>query len=115
VPRSIWRTCPRRQAAGVAPGRLSQGPDDVQPPHSEGPCDGYVLKGVSREIGLTWVELASLAGAHDLVGVGNRGGPIEALAKRVAHEGARRRVVAAHTCVDVSNEFPTVGGGDAPL
>jgi hypothetical protein len=52
---------------------------------------------------------------HDFVGIDNRGGPVEALAERVAHEGARRRVVAAYACVDVSNEFPTVGDGDAPL
>jgi hypothetical protein len=25
---------------GVAPGRLLQGPDDVQPPHGERPCAG---------------------------------------------------------------------------
>jgi hypothetical protein len=25
---------------GVAPGRLSQGPDNVQPPHSKRPRDG---------------------------------------------------------------------------
>jgi hypothetical protein len=30
------------QQMSVAPGRLSQGPDDVQPPHSERPCDGIV-------------------------------------------------------------------------
>jgi hypothetical protein len=29
---------------GEAPGRLSQGPDDVQPPHGEGPCDGMVCR-----------------------------------------------------------------------
>jgi hypothetical protein len=31
----------------VAPGHLSQGPDDVQPPHGERPCDGYGLESVS--------------------------------------------------------------------
>jgi hypothetical protein len=66
---------------GVAPERFSQGPDDVQPPHGERSCDGYGLQGVSREIGLAGVTLAPLAGVHDLVGVRNRGGPIEALAE----------------------------------
>jgi hypothetical protein len=28
------------QKVGVAPGRVSQGPDDVQSPHGERPCDG---------------------------------------------------------------------------
>jgi hypothetical protein len=89
----------------VAPGRLSQGPDDVQPPHGERPCDGNRLKGVSQEISLTGIELTPLAGAYDLVGFNNRGGPVQALAKRVAHEGTRRRVVATHARVDVSDEL----------
>jgi hypothetical protein len=70
---------------------------------------------VSWEIGLACVKLAPLTGEHDLVGISNRGGPIEALAEHVAHEGVRHRVVATHARVDVSNEFPTVGDGDAPL
>jgi hypothetical protein len=66
-------------------------------------------------MGLACVELAPFVGAHDLVGVGDRCGPVEALAECVAHEGARCFVVAAHAYVDVSNELPTVGNGDAPL
>jgi hypothetical protein len=70
---------------------------------------------VSREISLVGIELAPLAGAHDLVGISNRGGPIKALAERIAHKGARRRVVATYTRVDVSNKLMAVGDGDAPL
>jgi hypothetical protein len=70
---------------------------------------------MSWEIGFVCIKLAPLAGAHDLVGISDRGGPIEALVKCIAYEGARRRVVAAHACVDVSNEFPAMGDGDAPL
>jgi hypothetical protein len=73
------------------------------------------LKGASREISLAGVELAPLAGTYDLVGVGDRGGPVKALAERVAHEGTWRRVMAAYACVDVSNELATLGDGDAPL
>jgi hypothetical protein len=40
---------------------------------------------MSREIGLAGIKLAPLAGAHDLVGISDRGGPIKALAERVAH------------------------------
>jgi hypothetical protein len=72
------------QQVGVAPGRLSQGPDDVQPPHSERACDRYVLQGMSQKVGLAGVKLAPLAGVHDLVGVSDRSGPIKALAERVA-------------------------------
>jgi hypothetical protein len=50
-----------------------------------------------REVGLAGVELAHFARAHDLAGVGDRGGPVEALAERIAHEGVWRCMVAAHT------------------
>jgi hypothetical protein len=70
---------------------------------------------VSWEISPAGVELAPLAGAHDLVGISDRGGPIKALAERVAHEGARCRVVATHTRVDVSHKLATMGDGDALL
>jgi hypothetical protein len=90
------------QQMSVAPKRLSQGPDDVQPPYGERPCDGDRLEGVRWEIGLAGVELAPLAVAHNLVSVGDCGGPVEALAECVAHEGARHRMVASHARVDVS-------------
>jgi hypothetical protein len=99
----------------VAPGRLSQGPDNVEPPHDKRPCDGDRLEGVRWEIGLAGIELALFAGAHDLVGVGNRSGPVEALAESVTHEGARRRVVATHARVDVSVKFAPLRDGYAPL
>jgi hypothetical protein len=87
---------------GVSPGRFPQGPDDVQPPHGEGPCYGDGLQDVCRKVGLAGVELAPFANAHDLAGISDRGGQLEALAERVAHEGAWHRVVAAYACVDVS-------------
>jgi hypothetical protein len=62
-----------------------------------------------------FVELAPFVGAYSLVGVGDRCGPVEALAERVAHEGARCRVMAARTYVDVSDELPAMGNGNAPL
>jgi hypothetical protein len=60
---------------------------------------------VRREIGLAGVELAPFAGAHDLAGVGDRGGPVEALAERVAHESVWRRMVAAYSRVYVLEEL----------
>jgi hypothetical protein len=62
------------------------------------------LEDVCRKVGLAGVELAPFAGAHDLAGISDRSGPVEALAERVAHEGARCRVVAAYARVDVSKE-----------
>jgi hypothetical protein len=52
---------------------------------------------------------------YDLVGAGDRCGPVEALAVRVAHEGARCHVMAARACVDVPDELPAVGNGDSSL
>jgi hypothetical protein len=60
---------------------------------------------VRREIGLAGIELAPFIGAHDLAGIRDRSGPVEALAERVAHEGAWRLVVAAHARVNISKEL----------
>jgi hypothetical protein len=70
---------------------------------------------MSQEIGLAGIKLAPFAGAYDLVGISDRGGPIKALAERIADQGARRHVEATHARVDVSNKLATVGGGDTPL
>jgi hypothetical protein len=60
---------------------------------------------VRREVGLAGVELAPFAGAHDRAGVYDRSRPVEALAERVAHKSAWRRVVAAHARVNISKEL----------
>jgi hypothetical protein len=61
---------------------------------------------VRREVGLAGIKLAPFVGVHDLAGISNRSGPIEALSECVAHEGAWRRVVAAYARVNVSKELP---------
>jgi hypothetical protein len=66
-----------------------------------------------RKIGLAGVELAPFSGAHDLAGISVCSGPVEALAKRVAHEGAWRRVVVAYARVDVSKELASLRDGHA--
>jgi hypothetical protein len=66
-------------------------------------------------MGLAGVELVSLACAYNLIGVGNRRGLVKALAECIAHEGVRRRVMAAHACVDVPDQFAALGNGDASL
>jgi hypothetical protein len=70
---------------------------------------------VHWKIGLANVELAPLAGVHNHIGIGDRGGLVEALVKRVSYEGARCRVVATHARVDVSGELAPLGDGYAPL
>jgi hypothetical protein len=52
---------------------------------------------------------------HDLAGISDRSGPVEALAERVVHEGAWRRIVAAHARVDVSKELAPLMDGHASL
>jgi hypothetical protein len=100
---------------GVALGRLSQGPDDIQSPHDERPCDRDGLQDVRREIGLAGVELEPFAGAHDLAGVGDRGGPVEALAEHIAYEGAGCCVVAAHARMYIPEELVPLRDGHASL
>jgi hypothetical protein len=84
-------------------------------PHDEGPCDGNCLEGVRGEVALAGIKLAPFAGAHDLTGISDRSGPVEALAERVAHEGAWRCMVAAYARVNVSKELTALRDGHAPL
>jgi hypothetical protein len=61
------------------------------------------------------MELAPFAGGYDLAGVGDRGGPIEALAERVAYEGVGHGMVAADARVNVPEELTPLGDGHASL
>jgi hypothetical protein len=70
---------------------------------------------VCREVGFAGVELAPFAGVHDLDGISDRGGPVEALAECVAYKGARRRVVTAYARVDVVKELAPLRDGNASL
>jgi hypothetical protein len=70
---------------------------------------------VCRKVRFAGVELAPFAGAHDLAGIKDRCGPIEALVERVAHEGVWRRVVTAYARVDVSKELAPLRDGNASL
>ena len=103
------------QQVGEAPGRLLQRTDEVQSPHGKRPRDGDGLQSMGREVYLSSVELATIAGPHDVSGVGDRGGPIETLPKCITHEGARRNVMAADAGVDVANQLLALGDGDASL
>jgi hypothetical protein len=67
------------------------------------------------EVGLAGVELTPIARAHDLAGISDRSGPVEALTESIAHEGAWRRVVAAHARVNISKELAPLSDGHASL
>ena len=100
---------------GEAPRRLLQRTNKIQPPHGERPRDGDCLQSMGREVCFSGVELASLASPHDVSGVGDRGGPVKALPKRVTHEGAWRGVVAADASMDVADQLLALGDGNATL
>jgi hypothetical protein len=68
-----------------------------------------------REIGFAGIELAPFAGAHDLAGIGDRGGPVKALAERVAHEGAGCCMVTAHARMYIPEELAPLRDRHASL
>jgi hypothetical protein len=49
---------------GEATSCLLQGSDQVESPNGKQPCEGNRLQGVSREMGLLYVVLASFAGVY---------------------------------------------------
>jgi hypothetical protein len=103
------------QQVRVAPGRLLQGTDEVQTPHSKGPGDGYRLQSLSGQVGLLRIELTPFAGADNSSGVGHRRRPVEALSESIPDKGSRRCVMVASPRVYLSQEFLTFGDGDASL
>src|SRR6185312_15514930 len=85
----------RHQQVGEAPGCPLQRTDEVQPPLGERPRDGDGLQSMGRKMCFSSIELAPLAGPHNVSGVGDCSGPVKALSKRVTHESAWRGVMAA--------------------
>ena len=73
------------------------------------------MQNVRGEVCFTSVELATLAGPHDVDGVGDRSGPVKALSKRVPHEGAWCGMMAADASVDVTDQLLALGDGNASL
>ena len=103
------------QQVGEAPGCLLQRTDEVQSPHSERLCNGDGLQNVRGEVHFSSVKLATLAGPHDVGGVGDCGGPVETLPKCITHEGTWRSMVAANASVDVMDQLLALRDGDASL
>jgi hypothetical protein len=60
-------------------------------------------------------ELTTFAAPDDPVGVSDRGGPVESLAKCFAYEGSWGCVVAAFPTVDLFDELLSFLEGDAAL
>ena len=70
---------------------------------------------MGREVCFSSIELATLAGPHNVGGVSDGGGPVKALPERVTHEGAWRSVMAADASMDVADQLLALGDGDASL
>ena len=70
---------------------------------------------MGREMCFSSVELATLAGPHDVDGVGDRGGLVKTLLKCITHEGTWCGMVAADASVDVADQLLSLGDGDASL
>ena len=64
---------------------------------------------------LSGVELAAPVGLHDLGGISDCGGLVEALPECVADEGARCRMVTTDSSVDVPDQLLALRNGDASL
>jgi hypothetical protein len=52
-------------------------------------------------VGLTSVVLTPFVGAHDLLGVGHRGCPVEAMLERVSDQGSRCDMMSVDPAVDI--------------
>jgi hypothetical protein len=63
----------------VALERLLERSNQIKPLDHEWPCDGDRLEHLGRQMGLMSIVLTPLTGAHNLLGVGHDGEPVEAL------------------------------------
>ena len=61
------------------------------------------------------IVLAPFPGAYDLLGIGNRGRPVEALSERVSDQGSRRSMVTADPTMDIAQQTLPLFEGDATL
>ena len=61
------------------------------------------------------VVLTPFAGAYDLLGVGYRGRPVEALSECISDQGPRLGMVPADPIVDISQQLLSLFNGDLAL
>ena len=77
-------------------------PNQIEPPDRERPRDGDHLECLGWEMSLPSVVLAPFAGAYDLLSIGYRGRPVEALSEHVSDQGSRRDMVATDPTMDIA-------------
>ena len=61
------------------------------------------------------IVLTPFAGAHDLLGVGYSGGPIEALSERVSDQGSRCSMVTVDPTMGIAQQMLPLFDGDVAL
>jgi hypothetical protein len=104
------------QQVREAPGCLLQGTNEAQTPYCKRPGDGYYLQGLSEQVRLPHVELASLAGAYNPFGVGHRGWLVEkTLSEGFTHWGSWCCMVTASPRVYFLQQLLSLGDGYASL
>ena len=64
---------------------------------------------------LSSIVLTPFVGAHDLLGVGYSGGPVEALSEYIFDQGSRRGMVTADPTMDIAQQTLPLFGRDAVL
>ena len=84
-------------------------------PDHKGPRDGNHLECLGREVSLLSIVLTPFVGAYDLLGVGYRGGTIEALSECVSNQGPWRGVVTIDATMDITQQVFPLLNGDAAL
>ena len=70
---------------------------------------------MGREVSLPSVVLAPFAGAYDLLGIGYRGRPVEALSECVFDQGSGRGMVTIDPTMDIAHQTLPLFEGDAVL
>ena len=97
----------------VAPRHSRERAQDIQSPDREWPRERDGLEALSRLMDLLGVELAGLAGLHQLSRVVECRRPVESAAECLTDEGPRRRVVSAVPAVYVNQQLPSLVAGYA--
>ena len=103
------------EQVGISSGCLLERSNQIKPLDRKGPHDGDHLECLGLEVSLPSVVLTPFAGAHDLLGVGYYGRPIEALSKHIFDQGPRCGMVPADPIVDITQQLLPLFNGDATL
>jgi hypothetical protein len=104
----------RYEKVGEAPGRLSEWTHHVEVPDGERPRDGDRLQHLRREMSLSSVELAPFTTPHDVLRVGDRCGPVEALSESFLDKCSRTSVVTAGAGMYFLQQLTALIPEDAP-